>query len=89
MSNATKYIFPETEGSAFAGLRHYMDKSTCSYYVSEGKKGENIEEGSREEDSKNYFEPFLMVQLDELCWLWNQRNELSYKIELKKEGHEI
>ena len=69
VSNATKYIFPETEGSAFAGLRHYMDKSTCSSYVSEGKKGENIEEGSREEHSKNYFEPLFMVQLDELCWL--------------------
>ena len=46
-----------------------MDKSTYSYCVSEGKKGENIEEGSREEHSKNYFEPLLMVQLDELCWL--------------------
>ena len=33
------------------------------------KKGDNIEEGSREEHSKNYFEPRLMVQLDELCWL--------------------
>ena len=67
-----------------------MDKSTCSDYESEGKKGQKrTEEGGKEEHSKNYHEPLLMVQLDELCWLWNQRNELSYKIELKKEGHEI
>ena len=50
VSNATKYIFPETEGSAFAGLRHYMDKSTCSDYESEGKKGQKrTGEGSRED----------------------------------------
>ena len=70
VSNATKYIFPETEGSAFAGLRHYMDKSTCSDYESEGKKGQKrTGEGSGEEHSENYHEPLLMVQLDELCWL--------------------
>ena len=70
VSNATKYVFPETEGSAFARLTHYMDKSTCSDYVSEGKKGQKrTEEGGGEKHSKNYHEPLLMVQLDELCWL--------------------